>query len=334
MKKQILFLSIGLLALASCKNDTTSNLDSCCKAKTNDLIQKDVSIITNYDLYTNDQNSEMFTEINQIEFLNKLYTKAGSGHIKSYSPFTTQELSPQAVQEFFVGIPDAAAPYPKEEIKSLIFDEEWVLDTAAFTMSKRVKNYTLVREYFKTDNDGAKVLNKTLVATYDFSNDTVKDLKDLTLLAKDVAYEVSFEEFGITGSLANFPIQHAREVITKKMLANTEQAYDFYKFTSKLDSVSPSEVQRRLGYQEYYTQYENEDGTIDSVFEVTNVDFTEISGFAFVEDWYIDESTMQIVKDIKAIAPVRDFYKMYGEGMIDRTKTIPFLMFFSNHKQK
>jgi hypothetical protein len=243
-------------------------------------------------------------------------------------------LTKQDIQEKFIS---AANPqgsgFSADEMKYLVFEEDWLLDTSKFIMNKKVTAYTLIREYIRTTRLNPAELTKSMVARYDFSKNKEKDFSKLTLLQKDVAYEVPLVNATNPEWLENIQVKHVINVLLAEALSGNEQAYSFM-LRDTLTKLSVLEVKQRLGEEtQIITNLDETTGETDSISVEKKIEPSEIVGIAFIEDWYIDKKTMQIYKDVKGIGLVREYTKYLDEQQSELARTIPFVMFFSNHAQ-
>jgi len=107
------------------------------------------------------------------------------------------------------------------------------------------------------------------------------------------------------------------------VLQGNHYAYD-YKTENRLDTL---EIKQRLGYQADSMWVENMfSGELEKKLIVKEINFEEIKSVIFIEDWYIDTTTLYMEKRVKSIAPVRyhiDYDDLYPTTMI---KEIAFLV--------
>ncbi len=252
-------------------------------------------------------------------FVENVIAQSVKDSLTAYYPFSAVAYTPAEVQERIQSV--------KNEISYIIFDEDWQLDTTKFEMRKYVRSYTLMREY-QHYNDTVK----TPIAT--FSQQTLNvPFENLTLLARNVAYEVPLVNAKNPEWVENISHKRAAQLIIDKALAG-EQAYKFMVSRDTLQPLSLAEVKELLGEEtNYEILYDELDEATDTIAIQRPIDVNEFVSFAFIEDWYYDKATMRIYKDVKGIAPVRETEKMF-EGEYETLRTIPFFMFFSNHKEK
>jgi hypothetical protein len=254
-------------------------------------------------------------------FIDKLIEKTIHDSLTVFYPFS--QSAAYTIDEFKERVQAV-----KNDISHLIFNEAWVLDTAQFVMTKTVRSYTLVREYVRY---GDTV--KSLVATYHNQYNGDSFFKEgATLLARNVAYEVPLLNGENPEWVENISRKRLAQLLIDKVLSG-EQAYSFY-YRDSLQAFSLDEAKRRLGEETNYELMYNElDGTTDTVAISRVIDVNEFVAVAFIEDWYYDEATMRIFKDVKGIAPVRQYDMTLSNGDIESVRRIPLLLFFANHKE-
>jgi hypothetical protein len=243
-----------------------------------------------------------FSGIDFSHFVSQLTQKTLEKKITAYYPLSSIEIMPDDLQKKFAT--------PQNEIQYLVFDEEWVLDTAKFEMKKYVQSYTIVREYIRKTLIETEEPTKSLLAKYIFKNTQNADLKKLTLLKKNVSYEVTLENSDNPEWLENINRKHTLQLVIDCALQQKAKAYSFM-LRDSLIELSVSEIKQRLGDENLlYINYDETNGDEDTVSVHKEIDIEEFTGLAFIEDWYIDNNTMQIYKDVKGIAPVRIYQKM------------------------
>src|SRR5574344_1003602 len=212
--------------------------------------------------------------------------------------------------------------------------EEWAFDSAQFIMKKKVTSYSLIREYTRKDEYRGELPTKSIVARYEFKDTSTSKTKKpkLTLLAKDVSYEVPLVNNENPEFLENIQVNQVVKTIIEKAISGTVPCYSF-NFRDSLQPRSHNEVLKLLGKEtNCYTTVNEETGELDSTCVDKDIDFKEIQGLAFIEDWYLNNATMEIVKEVKGIAPIRQFYHTTDDNtQSELIKTIPFVMYLKNH---
>jgi len=304
----LLFVSIiALGVVVSCKSQKFQN----------DLLPTSTSIIYEQALEV-PQEYWFFKDFAGKSFIKSVIAQSMKDSLKACYPFTTKECTLDEVRERVQSV--------KHEISDMIFDEDWQLDTAQFVIKKHVRSYTLVRKYVRNTDTV-----KSLVATFNAPKTKDVPFEKLTLLASNVAYEVPLTNSENPEWVENMPRKRAMQLIIDKALSG-EQAYSFI-FRDTLHPLSLADIKLRLGEETSYEFVYNElDEITDTITINRTIDINEFVGLAFIEDWYYDKATMRLYKDVKAIAPVREYEKLLNDGY-EKVRTIPLMMFFSNHKE-
>ncbi|HRS19376.1 MAG TPA: hypothetical protein P5243_07720, partial [Bacteroidales bacterium] len=257
---------------------------------------------------------------------NVIIENTNKGIITPLFPLSDIPLTKTDISEKLISI-------PKQEIKYLLFDEEWFMDTAAFIMNKNVRSYTLVREYLRKTPFDSEEQSKSLIAKIPCIDTVSKSYKDLELLSKNVAYEVSLVNESNPEYLENIQVKHVMNVIIAKALSGSVPVYSFM-LRDTLQLLTKEDVKMRLGeLTESYVNVDETTGAEDTVTIEKKIDPSEFTALAFIEDWYINPKTMHIYKDVKGIALVRQYMKQLDGNEPEMVKTIPILMYFSNHTE-
>ncbi|MCL2327045.1 MAG: hypothetical protein FWC39_00885 [Bacteroidetes bacterium] len=308
-------------AMFSCNQGEERDKQTQSSVFRNDLLPTSVSIMYEHALEV-PKEYPYFKGFGGQMFIETLVAQSIKGTLKVCYPSSTVAFTPEEVKEQLLSV--------KNEISHMVFDEEWQLDTAKFEMKKYVRSYTLVRKYVhNTDTIESRV------ATFNAPDSVDMPFENLTLLARNVAYEVSLVNERSPDWVENMPRKRVVQLIIDKAL-NGQQAYSFV-FRETLEPLSLDEVRQRLGEETIYVlDYDDLGETVDSAavnHPINPININEFVGFAFIEDWYYDRATMRIYKDVKGIAPIRVYQKMLNIGDYETTRSVPFLLYFSNHKE-
>jgi hypothetical protein len=299
------------------KNDQTNNSEFH-----NHLLPTSVSIMYEQPLEV-PQEYFFFKGFAGKSFLEHVVTQSINGSLKASYPFSTIDYTTDEVKERIQSV--------KHEITNMIFDEDWQLDTTQFKMKKYVRSYTLVREYVRNSPNFGSDTVKSLIATFNAPQTIDVPFEDLTLLARDVAYEVPLINEENPEWVENMPRKRTMQLIIDKLL-NGEQAYSFYR-RDTLQPLSLDAVKLNLGEEvNYEIMYDELNDAMDTIAIPRAIDINEFVGLVFIEDWYYDKATLRLYKDVKGIAPVRQYEKLLNDGY-ETVRTMPLMMFFSNHKK-
>lgn len=326
MKNSCYIVIIALLGLFSCKNSETENKST--QEHVNHLIPNKVSIMYEQSMIVPEE-YWFFKGIDFQKFVSDLQSKTVSGKLSAFFPLSSIPLTKQDIQDRFAN----AENFKINEIKYVVFEEDWDLDTSTFLMKKKVNGYSLIREFIRSTRFETEEVTKSIIARYDFTKNPEKDFKKLQLLSKDVAYEVLLKNEANPEWLENIQVKHAINILLSKALSGTAQAYSFM-IRDSLTPLTVSDLKIRLGEEtQSYINVDETTGEEDTVSIDKKIEPNEITGVVFIEDWYIDNKTMQIYKDVKGIGLVREYVKYLDANEPEIAKTIPFIMYFSNHKK-
>lgn len=310
----------------SCSSEQTQKNEA---DMSNHLIQPTVELTYEYNMYV-PQEYWFMKGIDGKSFISQLFEKTAQGGVTAFYPFTTTVYPEgQAAMTFSQ---ESQSAVPVTEITHLVFDEEWAFDSTLNKMLKKVKNYSLVRS--QKVQDSVTEIKKTLLATYNCDEAVQIDTNDshIVLLESDIAYEVAFDNQIFKNSFDNFPTSHVVKVLIDNLLS---EKHSVYVFTSRepLQKMTAREVRESLGEEikesEYYFEGSDSDSLLTE-YDTVRMDYSEIKGFAFIEDWYVNTNNMSIYKIVKGYAPVREYPKMLEEDYYELVRTIPCLLFLSD----
>lgn len=321
--KKLVVAAICIVCLFSCKQK--ENKPTECEF-TNNLIAPKSCITYEQEMIVPEEYF-FFKSIDFKQLLRELKQKSTEKKITTYLPFSDIVCNDNDLQTKF------SDEYNENEFKSLLFNEEWALDTAQFIMKKKVNSYSLVRQYVRNSEYVGKVQTKSIVARYDFTKEpmpTVGD-KSFRLLAENVAYEVPLVNTENPEFLDDIQVKQVVKTIVGKAISGNVDCYSFA-YRDSLILRDFDEVKQSLGKEIICYDTENtETNEIDTLCIDKEIDFKEFTGLAFIEDWYLNDSTMEIFKDVKGIAPVRTYYHNTDDTQSELVKSIPFVMYLKNH---
>ncbi|HOS85131.1 MAG TPA: hypothetical protein PK199_09470 [Bacteroidales bacterium] len=324
MKKLLYYVYALVVITSACTPKDTDTKDSDC-GKQNHLIPSTVSLVYEQTMVVPQEYAFFFKTIDFQKLTSDIIEKSKKGTIVPLFPFSDIPLTKQDIEE-------KLSTVSIQECKYALFDEEWFMDTATFVMQKNVRSYTIVREYMRKTPLGTEELSKSLIAKIPCTDSVSKKFSELTLLAKNVAYEIPLVNEFNPEYLENIHVKHVMNILIAKALSGTTNAYSFM-LRDTLQSLSAEDIKLRLGEQtESYVNIDETTGDEDSVKIEKKIDPSEYTGLAFIEDWYVNPKTMHIYKDVKGVALVREYMKQLDGNEPEKVKTIPLLMFFSNHK--
>ncbi|OQY00523.1 MAG: hypothetical protein B6I20_08645 [Bacteroidetes bacterium 4572_117] len=212
-----------------------------------------------------------------------------------------------------------------DQIKGLVFIDEWYFDAEKFTFAKNVIAYQPI----KSNN----YERKKLICELNFEGLSKKQIKKSN--KRLVHYAIVQYEQKILNRLeykglsenrfmyppfenenAPFLTSYGRnmliETIFNKVLKEGEAAYDF----DSNKTISPKEIKKRMGATDELVMVEDVENPDEPMKEITvegTYSLSEIKSYIFTEDWFLDPLTLRIVKKVRAIAPVR-YYTQHLDG--------------------
>ena len=205
-------------------------------------------------------------------------------------------------------------------ISSLYFIESWFFDKDNYRLSKQIESWSPVYEYYKENKDGViDSTQKVKKLLYDVRGSSEKE--DETLIAKNITYEVNFSENQKTNDYLN--LNKLSHLIIDPVLNGKKKAFDFFDRT-ELDTM---EIKQNFGYR--LDSLEEEDPNTGKWIwkrHETKESLSDVEAFIFVEDWYLDNKTFAIRKEVKSIAPVIVKIKVDENGEAYTSKKIAFLV--------
>lgn len=239
------------------------------------------------------------------------------------------------------------------EINGIIFYDKWIFDENKFKMYKEVTAFSPVRNYFRPDDLGKIMPLYKLVAWFVFEpyknkkemKNSVKRMK----LISEVTYEyyinnVELEIYRINEDLmqglqleknlkkqgceywTSYAKEKFKHLIIDDVISRKRKGFDFQ--TLKL--LETEKCKKRIGIftdSIYSPNIETGEFTVNT-FE-RQLDYSEIKSFIFIENWYVDEITLRIKKEVLGVAPVRTYYKEDDYNSEKPQKIIPFVVYFN-----
>jgi hypothetical protein len=228
--------------------------------------------------------------------------------------------------------------YDLSEIKSLQFVEEWSFDEEKFQMNKKVLGVIPIRHLLDYDVE-EEIYRRTFLIRYDYNAKPPKNLKQIYRIKYEFPIEnenLSFYaewEFGKYEKYDNpmwtvLAADRLKNLLFKAVINGKIQPYDF----ETGEPMSLADCRIGLGErEENYMIYNEYEEYTDNIVKIpANMD--DVKSFIFVEDWLIDEQSLQIVKTVVGIAPVRYYMPSYENEQIERK--VPFVIYFEDYGKK
>ncbi|MBN2668823.1 MAG: hypothetical protein JXR60_06300 [Bacteroidales bacterium] len=199
-------------------------------------------------------------------------------------------------------------------IKSFYFIEDWFYNQSENKFTKEIISWSPVQLFYKeSDNQEENKIAKRLLFDVRTGFTSLPGKK----IASDVMYGVTFSDELM--NYKGFNYADAIKTILEPALSGKSFALDF----STSDTIPAKDVKFHLGFTVDSIEVINPT-TEDYEFQIIERPFfyEDIKTLIFVEDWYLDESSMAIRKEVKYIAPVRHEQKQYEDGEIEEVKKI------------
>ncbi len=318
MKKILCFLFLGSI-LISCNNNPNTEKTTSPNPKIptieNDLLPTKVIVYNevNYKI----QSIPEWTQGVDTVYMNQLNEAVLNSDVQLYSsnieylPNTKEKMSHEDVRNYMKA---------NGGISALYFIDSWIFNKEAYTFTKNVESWSPVLEFTKKNknDNGETVLKKSKMLLYDLRNSPSNYQQKI---AENIRYEVSFND-DITNN-KYLDVEKFAHLIIDPVLKGEKKAYDFFEKTE----LKPIDIKYTLGYSVDSVEEENpETGEWVSKVIETAEDFSSIKAFIFTEDWYIDNKTFAIRKEVKSIAPVIIKTKIDSDGEAYQSKKIAFLV--------
>lgn len=332
--KKLTFLVPIAFAIASCTNNCPEESGSV-SSNGNDLLPNTVKIKYEHNL-TDSLFTDRYSVFELSSFVNNFVEKALTEDLPLYDGLdVSHKISKDEIQstigkridtlvDIDINTLDTVVTivensFNKQELTRLFMLEEWSFNKEKFKMTKEVSRYAPIRVYLKDKGSAQKELVKNLL----FWVKKKEEPKSKKLLVKNYAYEFDLYNMSNPDWLQDLSVNRFVDIILNSVLEEKVTAYEFDFFSKEEKKLNLTEVRERLGatIENYVTD------DMDTVQVIGNIYPDEIRSVIFVEDWYLDESTMAIIKDVKRIIPIRKYDRVdETTGEIEEVKTIPFFV--------
>jgi len=220
----------------------------------------------------------------------------------------------------------------KNELLGFAFYDEWFFDEANFKMTKKVKAYSPVRIYFREDDLNREADPLQRMIGFIIFPEKLSEKENVAIdkrmkLFKKTEYEfllenedILFENSEITNGIStyieniNTPLLNSYSrskfinMLFAQVLSGKSEGVDYETGTR----LNPDEIRKRAGERIDTLMMEDPENYELLKEVVLKTEFTsflnEIKSIIFIEEWYIDEKTLQIKKVVKGVVPVRWYY--------------------------
>ena len=315
--KAILFASLFVsMIIVSCTNE--NNTDET-KGRVNMLLSSTVPVKHLFEIDTIGI-PVWQEEIKASGIFEKVFNKALHSEISVFNPLSANfsEEDKYSKEDILKQMGLENEPIDFSEIKGILFDEEWSLDTTEpFLFEKNVLSWTPVR-YFKRDM-GDDIIENLKKLVFKVNKGEAKEL------LAHVIYEFNLEDTINPENTSSINAQRLSRLLIDKAVSGKIAVY---KPTDISVSLNKDEILQNMGKTNDTLYMENpETGEMEVKVIQTDPFYYQITSIIFIEDWYYDPATLAIRKEITGIGPVRHYTK--GEQEL---KTVVFLMYPNNKK--
>ena len=336
MKKLILALLV--VSLFSCNQEKETNTtETNQQTSSNVLLYNKVIVKQEVNLYP-EFNQEWVASLTKSDLINKIREGAKEG--KTVYDFDGKEkMNIDEVTASIFFIVDTVfveqdngdietkiikTEFPKEQFKALFFVENWSVDEGFTYFNKDMLKYTLIREAITHQKKNDSITRSdtmryiTITVVNDYNDDGFKPL------AQNVRSEFYFKQDD-PSFIRGFNEENFTQLFLNSVLSGKKKAYSFDDINTIL---SVDEIKQVIGVTVDTMFVENEDASMDTVIVQNEADPESIIGLIFIEDWFYNEQTMVIEKEVKGIAPIWYNVIITSDGQSYETKQIPFLIKF------
>jgi len=296
MRKQLIAMVILPLLVYNCHEKT--NIDSSGE---NVLLAKEVTVSSPV-LIDNEQNPEWTASFKHKEFFDTLFHRARAKEFVVYggvaADFEDIELQNIMEEEDLLRKTTLKTDDGIDKsTKEILFYERWDFNNKSYLFSKEVIGWCPIANW---KQDGVDKRQKVF---YVYPKINSRGSK----IAESIIYEVPWY-FEYPTTTTGFDKKAFFKYIIDGINAGTLEAYDpIYLVDKSKRKFKPEELAK-------YIEQELNPGKIEFY----------LSSMLFEEDWYFDENTLSIQKDVKSIAFVHEPYDS-GKGTF--SKKILFFIF-------
>ncbi len=294
--KSILILLICAALINSCKRIEPSN---------NALLAEKVKIWHVVKL-ENKYNPSWVSGLDTEKLFSQTFNNVLSNKVNAYIPNgrfgdTINSMEKIEVERInrYMDWTDSTIKY--EDLKEISFYETWVLDKNKFRFMKEVHGWIPIRTWFRNGD----LLKRQVFYLYPDQK------KKGDIVASNIIYEHALENM-----YPNIMVGFDKNMLTSYLVENIN--------SGKINAYDPI----------YIVDQSKRKLTIQQIEEIIGEPFTPsilakyFYSIIFLEDWYFDENTLSISKDVKAIALVRFKTDRFLSEQ-DFKKKILFFLFFN-----
>ncbi len=284
MKKILFYFGLLGIVFASCNQENNTNTP-----EKNALLPE--NILVRSEVNFKDTDFEDWTKGVDKSFFSHLITDVLNSDIETYDAWLYPDL-PYLSEISENDIKASLAKIPKHNFKSLLFTEKWSFDKKAFRFEKEPLVWTPILSYQVQVKDTVQERKKVIFSVQNIPN------KAETRIAKDIIYEVDLSD---NTNYKFLDLEKTAHLLLDSTLTGKHTISDF--FTG--EPLELAVVKRNLGMVSDTMDVENlETGEIEQKLITSEPNFQAIRSYIFKEDWYFDNQTKSIRKEVKAICPI------------------------------
>lgn len=240
---------------------------------------------------------------------------------------------------------DTIDPYTVDDVLALTFFEEWTIDEKTNILTKKVLGYAPCVAYYDSWSgnfygidrlffipcEEFKVKNKTLVKNFESSTQIVQSYYDEKSgdRFRDALTDVWWYEELLPDKRNRFvganefaPFLSSNRVLKFYDPWQSEKSpLDEFPYSFEIDyeaAVRASQIVNSFPAVDPNTGTFLYDDNGQPVYEesVEDYEVTDIKSLGFIEEWFFDEVTLSIQKDVKGISPIVDYVDSYSGEVI------------------
>lgn len=207
-----------------------------------------------------------------------------------------------------------------QEVKDLIFIENWNFDENNLQITKDVKGISVIRPIHDA-YDSLLIYMTTPFMVY--FNDSAKHVKNIVCQRAEYTVKLSKCD-SLFIDYATFDSKKLIDLMLEKVLNKDIPAYDY--FSAEKTKLSKDEILDYFDAGEKTVLVENiETGEMEEKTTNEEIHKDQITELVFIEEWSYDKENFNFEKKIIAYGPVREYYK---PSRPDKLRTVPFLIYF------
>ncbi|HBF87566.1 MAG TPA: hypothetical protein DDX39_02900 [Bacteroidales bacterium] len=161
------------------------------------------------------------------------------------------------------------------------------------------------------------------------SCNTNNNVKESYKLAEKLSYSISLEEqVNALPILSDFDSKSFTDNILSKIKENKIQAYKFS--LNEKFPISFANIEEAFGAGKHKTfTIDSETGDSIEIIVEHEIRSEEIKDFIFIENWFLNEDNLQIIKNVTGIVTVRTVFEI-SDSTTEYKEYSPFMVYFND----